>query len=463
MKYSNNYTSKYPIKPKAAIVTFSIPQEISPISPESRYVIIEYRKRAEEILIKEGLDILNIERFIEDRKATQEVINHLTKENIDSVIFQIGVWPSPSLAIDIINSLNIRIPIILWAFNETRVLSLVPACQFHGAFDDMGIEHEFIYANPEEEKFFKKIKEITIASKAVRDLNGMNLGLFGGRYMNMYTGTADPVQVKKLFGVEIIHINEFSLVEGAKRIDNKKIKEYLEYLHKKYGEISAPFDVEDKSIRLYYAMEKLKEEYDLDFASVKCMLEVQGEYCSHCLSVSKHIDEGFIISCEGDINGALTMQILRLISNSAAGFGDVFEVNPKNKILSVVNCGTFATEFAENPKDVNFPEQMKSLVPGDGTGMTTSFICKPGRVTIARLGRINGEYVMQISTGNALKLSNNNSINKIMPHIFINLDNNDVDFFIQNCRSNHLHWVYGDFKNELIQICKILKIKEIIC
>ena len=103
-------------------------------------------------------------------------------------------------------------------------------------------------------------------------------------------------------------------------------------------------------------MKKLKDEHDLDFAGVKCMLEVQGSYCSHCLSVSKHIDEGFIISCESDINGALTMQILKLLSNSAVGFGDICEVG-KDKILKLVNCGAFATNLSEGPDDVVFKER----------------------------------------------------------------------------------------------------------
>ena len=132
-------------------------------------------------------------------------------------------------------------------------------------------------------------------------------------------------------------------------------------------------------------------------------------------------------------------------------------------MLTILNCGAFATEFSEDFKDVNFPEQLKDLVPGKGTGITTSFVCKSGRVTIARLSRINGEYVMQISIGNAVKLSGKNSINDIMPHIFIKLDTSDVEYFIQNCRSNHLHWVYGSYKEELKNICDILNIKAIIC
>ena len=340
---------------------------------------------------------------------------------------------------------------------------LIPAVvQKPRHFDDMGIKHEFIYAGPEENEFIQKVCSMAHAAKTARELSGANLGLFGGRYMNMYTGTADPIQVKKVFGIEITHINEFWLVKQAEKIDKKKIKEYSEFLHRTYGEIAAPQEVQERSIRLYFAMEKFRREYELDLATVKCMLEVQGDYCSHCLSVSRHIDEGFIISCEADINGAITMQILKLLSGLAAGFGDVCRVDRKAGVLTVINCGAFATNLAGDYKRVRWLEQNRDLVPGEGTGMTTFFTSKPGKITLARLGRIEGQYVMQISSGEAFDPGEEYIVSDVSPHLFVRLDQSNPDIFIQNCRSNHQHWVYGDFKEELVQLCSILNIKPIL-
>ena len=82
------------------------------------------------------------------------------------------------------------------------------------------------------------------------------------------------------------------------------------------------------------------------------------------------------------------------------------------------------------------------------------------RPTLARLARIKGEYVMQIASGNALAKSREDmkGVRERWPQIFIRLDGN-YEEFLQNCRSNHLHWAYGDFKDELVEFCKIQKIK----
>jgi L-fucose isomerase-like protein len=96
--------------------------------------------------------------------------------------------------------------------------------------------------------------------------------------------------------------------------------------------------------------------------------------------------------------------------------------------------------------------------------MIPTFVCKPGRVTLARLGRLKGESVMQVSSGTAFSPSREQLTKgwENLPHIFINMDS-DPEYFIQNTRSNHMHWAYGDFKEELKQVCRILKIKYIGC
>ncbi|MCL5070150.1 MAG: hypothetical protein M1308_04535 [Actinobacteria bacterium] len=451
-------------KPKIGIIIVSIPKKISPVPQEAEQIIREYSKRAEKSIKSAGMDVINIEEIIDDSAVAREKVKYLIQEDVDCIVFEIGAWVPPQLIIDSVDLLNKRIPIILWAFHNSMVLPIGSLCHLRGTFKEMGLEHEIVYAEPEDDKFIEKIKITAGTSSIVNELNGMSFGIFGGKYMHMYTGTTDLIQVKKVFGVETSHINESCLVDRAKAIDKNKISEYSNYLHGKYGRIETPPEVEEKSIRLYFALKELANEYDLDFAAVKCMPEVHGSYCSHCLSVSKNLDEGFVVACEGDVNAALTMQILKMVSNSIPGFGDVSDIDIKGNILRLMNCGSFPTDFAKSPKDVYLMEMYDYLCPGPGTGTTTSFVSKPGRVTIARLGRIEGKYHMQISTGTAIyepreKLK---EVRERMPAIFIKLDS-DIEYFLQNILAHHMHWVYGDFKDELIRICKILKIQDIIC
>ena len=71
----------------------------------------------------------------------------------------------------------------------------------------------------------------------------------------------------------------------------------------------------------------------------------------------------------------------------------------RDKTGVVANCGMLPTNFAINDKDVDWDMQYEYL--GKGRGVTTVFVCKPGKITMSRLARVKGEYVMQIVTGEA--------------------------------------------------------------
>jgi L-fucose/D-arabinose isomerase len=447
------------LKPKIGLMTISLPPELSTVPKEAVKVADEYAKRVEKNLEKLGNKVVRVKGQVQNEEASLEKTRYLTNQNVDLIVYLVGSWVYVSILVNATRKLGI--PFVLWGIPDMRTGSLVASCINHGGLDEMGIKHEFVYGESEDNNILNKIMSMAKASMVVNNLDGLTYGLFGGRCMFMYTAMPDLVQIKKVFGIETIHLNEFWLVERAKKVDKKKVKEYSELLHKKYGEIDVPEDVEDKSIRLYFALEEMRKEYNIDFAGLKCMPEVQGDYCSHCLSVSMHLDQGFIASCEADTNAAITMQILKMLSNSPPGFGDVFQLYNGN--LRLVNCGTFATKFASSPKDVDFKQQYDFIATtGPGTGMTNAFVCKPGKVTLARLARIDGDFVMQICTGEAYSQPKEKmkEARDRWPQIFIKLDD-DTDFFLQNCRSNHQHWVYGEYKDELVEICKLLKIKNI--
>ena len=84
-------------------------------------------------------------------------------------------------------------------------------------------------------------------------------------------------------------------------------------------------------------------------------------------------------------------------------------------------------------------------------------------VWVSLILNIFAELVAPTRKTNIKIISGNERISSIMPQISIKLDIENTDSFIQNCRSNHLHWVYGNYVEELQEVCKILKINNITC
>ena len=89
-------------------------------------------------------------------------------------------------------------------------------------------------------------------------------------------------------------------------------------------------------------------------------------------------------------------------------------------------------------------------------GATAAFCCKPGAVTVAAIGRIEGNYVMHIFNGEALEKESKvlAEVRDIWPQAFIKVDI-DFESFIQNVRTGHSLFCYGDYKDELVNFCEI--------
>ena len=158
-------------------------------------------------------------------KASLEKTRYLTDKDVDLIVYMVGSWVYVSVLVNATRKLEV--PFVLWGIPDMRTGSLVASCINHGGLDEMGIKHEFVYGEPENNDLLKKIITIAKASMVKNNLEGLTYGLFGGRCMYMYTAMPDLVQIKKVFGIETIHLNEFWLVDRAKKVDRKKLKNTL--------------------------------------------------------------------------------------------------------------------------------------------------------------------------------------------------------------------------------------------
>jgi L-fucose isomerase len=95
----------------------------------------------------------------------------------------------------------------------------------------------------------------------------------------------------------------------------------------------------------------------------------------------------------------------------------------------------------------------------------TGLVCQPGRITLARLSRMRGKYVMLIVPGEAIEGEPawlEECGYPMWPHAFLKLDGS-LDDFVQNLRSEYIHMVYGDVKDDLLATCALLDVQPIVC
>jgi L-fucose isomerase len=177
------------------------------------------------------------------------------------------------------------------------------------------------------------------------------------------------------------------------------------------------------------------------------------------------------MSCEADGDGALTMQILNLVSGGLPTlFGDLSYLDEENSTIYIPNCGAMCSWYANRsvkPEENMAKIQLRpSFRPGGGA--TVYFKAAPGPVTLARLSRRNGNYVMTIFTGEAIDPSPEAYAEFVkargshqLPTMFVRVNLN-FDRLVDEFGSNHISGVAGLYIDELVHACKLLGVEPIV-
>jgi len=233
--------------------------------------------------------------------------------------------------------------------------------------------------------------------------------------------------------------------------------------------INVPKETLYKSFKLALALQKLIKKYELTFVSIKCHPELSQFYgSSACVANSLAIDLGFPVSCEGDVNNAVSMFILQRLTGNPAFFHEYTTFDEKENIALVNHCGAGATQLAQSLSDialVTFPEGVAIEEGGNVTGTILDFWVKPGKATIARLAGRNMTYRMHIAPAEFVKPTPK-QIKDIIPLGYEGLARgiikvSDVEQFIQDSVAHHCAMAHGDVREELYELCSMLGIPTI--
>ncbi|MEQ9715588.1 MAG: hypothetical protein ABGF52_08650 [Candidatus Asgardarchaeum sp.] len=427
--------------------------------PRERVDLAEnFHKRALETLKGKNIDVISPDGLILNERDSLEFAMKVAND-IDAMIYLVGTWIFAPMVVTPIQAT--QIPSVIWAVDDMASASLVGAAVTKGSLEELGIYHLFIYGQPDDESVIQELLPFLRAAHAIRELRFKKFGLIGGRSMGMMTAVSDPNQLKDLFKVDTVHIDQYLIVTYGKQEPRENIEKIISELKERYGEITVPIDVLERAVRVYCGLKRIIDEHNLSFVGVKCQPELIDNYSSACLALNLLSNEGIPSACESDVNAAFTMEILKLISDGEIPvFMDLVYIDRKTKELRLFNCGYAPTKLASDEKKVELAYQYEYM--GKMRGVTTKFCLKSGTVTLARLSRIKGKYVMLITKGKAEERPTEifKESRDIWPHAFIKLEG-DINKFIKNIRANHIHLVYGDYVKELVHFCKLLGIEPI--
>lgn len=394
-----------------------------------------------------------VTRIDETRRALEKFKAH----DVDVMVLFMTTWMWAGEYVQALRRSDI--PIILWAIPSMEGCSMVGLLGMHGTLDELGMAHKMIYGSPEDPETMRDLELYAKAAMVKNVLQRSRYGQFGGKCMDMVPGVLDYNDWMQKFGVESCHIDQHTIVAEAERFGTPAVREVYDKLGD-FAEGVPPFDeVMDRALRSYLSLKKILHEHRLDFAGVKCVFDLSDYYISPCLAQSLIGEEGFVSACCCEDKGALTMYMVRQLSDAPIFQADVELVDHKTNSMTMISCGSAPFSLAGGRSGVRLCA--KPAIEGGAGGVSVDLMAKPGEVTFARVSRVRGEYVMNIAEAEVIEGQPEKRKEcgfPTWPHAFMKL-RGDPKRFVQNCRSQYGHICYGSIKDELIAVCELLGIQ----
>jgi len=258
-----------------------------------------------------------------------------------------------------------------------------------------GVMYSYIYNCETASDTFKDGVERFIRVVAVlKDLRGLRVAKIGERpqpFMSVMTNEANLIQ---RFGITTVPIAPETIVALAERLRAEKVEEFRRYLADVTGRIDASAmsaEAVEKTVAFKLATKQLMQQNRCSVAAMECwpgcarLLGVPV-----CMTLGELADEGLPVSCETDVNGAITLAIMRacLLGEEAEFLADLTVRHPTNDNAELLwHCGPF-------PYSLKSPQSKARLIDG-----MERWELKQGDLTLCRFDDIDGEYYLFVGEG----------------------------------------------------------------
>lgn len=468
-------------KPKVALMTFGDAREHE-WENLFRGLTEPRHKRIKEYYAALPVDLHTSDDIARTKDQIDTQVDELKTAGAEAFIAHIPCWTSPNLVVRGVQRMGL--PTVLITNKDPGTHGTVGFLGAAGALDQIGYSHLRVRASFESSKIADKTLPFFRAASAVHRLNGKVFGLFGGRSLGIDTGTFDPMQWRRMFGVDVEHIDQLEIIRRAELVSEEQTAHMLNWLEQNvaqvdYGKGKLTPEKLALQVRCYLATKEIIAEKSLDFVAVKCMPDLTTFYVPQCISAAllpgpydaDGAKEPMMMACEADGDGALSMEILKQVSGGKPVlFLDVSYIDDDAQVFYLPNCGAFCSWYAKRSE--NAAENLKQikLHPANrpGGGAITYFNPSPGPLTFARLYRKNGEYYMAIVAGETIELSKEKYDTFVqargthpLPTAFAKLQV-DIDAFMNEFASNHILAVDGIYVRELEHLCQMLDITPVV-
>jgi len=280
------------------------------------------------------------------------------------------------------------------------------------------------------------------------------------------TGINEPDRLRERFGIEIVRISYRELSDEMDRVMGSPSEtDAARQLAQQLIEGADRTYLEDKyvvrSMEFYSAIGNLMHRHGCNAFTIECF-----ELCASrlpekwqitpCVIHTLFKDQEIASACEADLGALLSMRLLMSVAKKSSHLGNMFLREGNVLVINHSAPGIKMNGFSEP----GLPYQLGRFVrSGWGTKAVVDFMNNTQkRVTVARMNPMATKVLL---LRGALVGSSGWGDDKLGCSVEAHIkpaDSGDATDFVRKQRDygNHLIWTYGDYVDEMVQLCDML-------
>jgi hypothetical protein len=280
------------------------------------------------------------------------------------------------------------------------------------------------------------------------------------------TGINEPEKLRERFGIEVIKISYRELADEMERVmDSADETDTARQLARQLIEGASKTYLQDKyvtrSMEFYNTIRNLMQRHRCNAFTIECF-----EFCSSrlpdkweitpCVIHTMFKDQDIASACEADLGALLSMRLLMSVAKKSSHLGNMFHRQPNILVINHSAAGIKMNGFSEP----GLPYQLGRFVhSGWGTKAVVDFMNNTEkRVTVARM---NPTATKVLLLKGMLVGSSGWGEDKLGCSVEAHVkpvDTGDSMAFVRKQKDfgNHLIWTYGDYVDDMVQLCDIL-------
>lgn len=343
---------------------------------------------------------------IVDDASLRVALAECTEAEVDAVVALQPTMGDGNLAITLGQCW--RRPVVLWATPEKPTGSMISSCSLVGAhvfaatLRQLGLPFELVYGMPGEPGTVADLAAALHLATALPRLQESKLGLVGYHAPGFVDMEADPFELRRQLGVSLRHlsIDEFKDLVAAcpEEAVTQDVQRTLA--------LGLPLDgveVGDLALssRYYLALRELLASESLDALAVRCWPELPGQLGQWpYLAFVRLGEEGASIACEGDVDGAVSGLLAKLLGLGEVYLSDWLAHDRETVTLWHGGCAPLGLC---DPVGSEFGPRIGRHFNNRKPAVVNANIRADLPVTVFRIWRCDGEYRLAVGEGQTLE------------------------------------------------------------